>query len=930
MTDTPIAINVLGPIEAEAEGRRLGLRGPKRLGLLALLALREQAIPVESIAAAIWPGQPQEQATRSIRTYLSQFRRDAGLDFIGTDNTATGYRLEAGMVEVDAGRFRRAVETASRPDVSPAQVQTITRDALDLWRGPPLLEVRDQTWAQHEIQVLDELHRTAQHLLVKARLALGDHVALCGELEMLVTEHPFDESFWADLMLAQYRSGRQTDALRSFQRARSILVDELSLEPGPDLVALEGAIFRHDEDLLLTSNRVAAGSPGRTGPATSAAALKSDLAWVPAPTFPVVGRDADIDHLTELVANRPATSQLVLIEGLPGQGKSRLLGELAQRIPDDALVVYGRPTDSASAYGLWQRAVRLLLPHAPADLEPFALDRLSSIAGVAADDQTTGSARPHTAVVDLLVGAIDERFIVVVLDDLHDADEPSLALLEHVIQQSRHPVLVVAATRPIAPGTDGAALSRLINAAAESGRLHLLELDPLPEDAVAELVANAGLHLDDPAALWDNTGGNALLVTETLLDGRRGSASGPVGRNVQDRVRDRLAGYGEETRALAQAAALVGNPFDAMLAGEATDLRPEQVAAAVDELLADYLIEAVPNDPGLFEFSHPLLAEATRSLIPAGSLPVRHRAIAEALEHRQDRGAPVDIAVLAHHWAEAGRAGDLHRAVECLRQAAGDARRRFGYETAARHLRRAIALQQQQGGSPETAASLHLELAGTENAAGDVNAAKAACVAAADAARVTDRADLLADAAIEYGGDIPMAEDVVDEHVLTLLSEADARSLDSARRARVRSRMAQVEYWLAGTDTRRSWCDEAMQLAHEIGDPAPDRQGCHRCVLGAEQPQRGQPSPPPAQRHRCGGAGARQPRGPPGCRQVPTAPVARTGRLGVRWGAGHPSRSPGGPARLLRTPAPRSPLPSQRGHRAGALRRCIGARSGNV
>lgn len=810
-----VDIRLLGPIDASADGTALQLRGQKRLGLLAILATRDQAVSVSSIADEIWPGQPLQQATRSIRTYLSQFRREAGIDFVNADHAGTGYKLDTDRTTVDTHRFRSAVEEAGRADISPAQSQLRARDALDLWRGPPLLEVQDQAWAEGEVFALEELRRTAQHTLVRARLALGDHDALCSELEMYVTEHPFDEAFWADLMLAQYRSGRQTDALRTFQRARSTLVEELSLEPGPELTQLEAAIFRHDPALEL--DPTAQGRPQQHHPSPAAAPVKSDLDWLPTSAFRLVGRSDSIGSLARAL-DVDAQEALTVIEAEPGEGKSRMLAAAPELCGDGDLVLFGRATDPTRPYGLWLRIVRLLLPHSPIE-DPVLLDQLHHLVGGEGTDRLTGSAaRPSAAVSGLLETAAAGRRIVALLDDLHEADPASLAFLDHLVMDRPIDIRIVAATRPVST-SGNASLATLMGTVADADRLRRIDLRPLSQAAVGELAEAQGLDAETTEALWTATSGNALLVTESLLDTkRRHDPSLGVPRTVQERTMARLAGYSDGARDLAEVASLLGDPFDAMLAGESAGLEPDAASAAVNELVADFLVGPIDGDPGLFEFTHPLLGETMHSLVPAGSLPVRHRAIAEALERRRERGIPVDAAVLGHHWASAGRAGDLGLAVTRLSEAAVEARRRFGYDIAGDHLRQAIDLLARQGGDPETRARLHLDLAATENAAGDVNAAKDACVEAADAARTTDRSDLLADAALLYGGDLPMAEDVADERVLDLLAEADARALDPARRARIRSRLAQVEYWLAPRATRVEWCDEALTLAAEQDD----------------------------------------------------------------------------------------------------------------
>ena len=155
--------------------------------------------------------------------------------------------IRIGPDELDLLRFERLVEEAQQ--ATPELAARRLREALDLWRGPPLADLADESFAQAEILRLEEVHLVCVERRIAADLELGRHAELVGELEVLVRDHPLREGLCAQLMLALYRSGRQAEALNVYRETRSLLVDELGIEPNPVLRELEQAILRQEPDL---------------------------------------------------------------------------------------------------------------------------------------------------------------------------------------------------------------------------------------------------------------------------------------------------------------------------------------------------------------------------------------------------------------------------------------------------------------------------------------------------------------------------------------------------------------------------------------------------------------------------------------------------------------------------------------------------------
>jgi YVTN family beta-propeller protein len=237
---------ILGPLEAAVEDGKLVLPPGKPRALLALLVLRRnRVVPVEAIVDALWHDDPPATAGKIVQTYVSQLRRALGDDAIVT--RGRGYVLNVHAGALDSERAAQLRDEARGH--GPASAATLLSDALALWRGSPLQEVEYDDFAQAEIRRLEELRLGIVADRIDVELELGRHADALGELEALAAEHPFDERLRAQLMLALYRSGRQTEALQAYQEYRRRLSSELGLEPGEELRALEHRILSHDTEL---------------------------------------------------------------------------------------------------------------------------------------------------------------------------------------------------------------------------------------------------------------------------------------------------------------------------------------------------------------------------------------------------------------------------------------------------------------------------------------------------------------------------------------------------------------------------------------------------------------------------------------------------------------------------------------------------------
>jgi DNA-binding SARP family transcriptional activator len=245
-----VEFRILGPLEAEQDGRLIPLGGRKQRALLALLLLHANAVvPRDRLIDEIWGDEPPETARTALQVYVSQLRKALGGEPIET--RAPGYRVRTEPDALDLKRFERLV-AEGRDALAGGDAERSAdalREALALWRGTPFAELGEVPFAQRECLRLEELGLAALEERVEADLELGRHARLVPELEGLVREHPLRERLRGQLMLALYRCGRQADALEVYRSGRRLLDEELGLQPSDELQRLERAILNHDPSL---------------------------------------------------------------------------------------------------------------------------------------------------------------------------------------------------------------------------------------------------------------------------------------------------------------------------------------------------------------------------------------------------------------------------------------------------------------------------------------------------------------------------------------------------------------------------------------------------------------------------------------------------------------------------------------------------------
>jgi YVTN family beta-propeller protein len=246
---------ILGPLEVRAAGAPAKIGGRRQRALLAMLLLHANAVVSrERLIDELLDAGRGSNADHALTVQVSRLRAALGAGGIDPGRLvaqAPGYLLRVGPGELDLDRFEALLAEgheaarAGEDELAAAKL----REAESLWRGPPLVDVDCDAFADGRLEHVRGLQLTAAEERIDAELELGRHTLLVAELEMLAAQHPLRERLLSQLMLALYRAGRQAEALEAYRRGRSLLIEELGLEPSPDVRELEARILRHDPSL---------------------------------------------------------------------------------------------------------------------------------------------------------------------------------------------------------------------------------------------------------------------------------------------------------------------------------------------------------------------------------------------------------------------------------------------------------------------------------------------------------------------------------------------------------------------------------------------------------------------------------------------------------------------------------------------------------
>jgi hypothetical protein len=580
-------------------------------------------------------------------------------------------------------------------------------------------------------------------------------------------------------MLALYRSGRQAEALEAYQSARRALTEELGIEPTFELRELQQAILRQDPALDV-------------GPSL-AETSRGDF----------VGRDAELEQLVaglgDAVAGR---GRLMLLVGEPGIGKSRLAEELIQVARARRVeVLVGRCWEAsvAPAYWPWVQSLRGLANDAPPELAALLRGEPTE------SESESARFRLFDATAEFLRTASRDRPLLLFLDDMHAADEPSLLLLQFVARElASSRTLLVVACRDVDPVPGRPLAAMLAEVAREPGTTRF-SLQGLNEEAVADYVEAELASRELAPTLYESTEGNPLFLGETVrllaLEGRVA-----IPPSLRDVIARRLAHLTNECNRVLGLAAVLGREFDHAALAAMSDVSFDELLEMLDEAMTARVVSDVPGASARSRFAHVLIRDALYDSLTSARRVYLHRKALDVLE---------DDAELAFH-AMAGN--DFEKARVCAQRAGDRALGLLAYEEAARLYDVALCAQ------PDERARCELLLARgeAEIRAGETSRARETFLAAAALARELRIPHALARAALGYSGRIVWVRAGDDSRLIPLLEEAFTALPpgEVELRARLLARLTGALRDEHARDRREALSIEAVDLARASGNPA--------------------------------------------------------------------------------------------------------------
>ncbi|WP_433383501.1 BTAD domain-containing putative transcriptional regulator [Actinoplanes sp. CA-142083] len=750
---------LLGPLECrDPGGAVVEIGGAKPRALLALLLSEAgRVVSVDRVAATLWGDAPPPAATATIQSYISQLRRALGADLIVT--RSPGYLAVVEATDLDLTRLPALVDEAA--EAEPLTAARLLTEAVELWRGDPLTDLpEDDARVTAERTRLTELHLLARQRRAAAWTRMGRAAEAVAELERLVAEHPLREGLWAALIEALFAAGRQADALAAFQRCRRILADELGIDPGPELRKLEMSILRQEDGIE--------------------------------PDKALLGRQPEVDRIRAALGDATrGNGGVIVLEGEAGIGKTTL----AEAAATMAGAQGWRP--------LWSRCADA--PGVP-PLWPWlqVLERLDGggLRSAEGDDpELTTFALFQELRRRLSASAAP---LLVVLDDVQAADATSLSLLTLL---ARHldglRLLLVITVRTLGEQLPPEVVDCLA-ALAREPRAQRLTLTGLTEADLRELVG------DDEVArvVHERTDGNPFFAGELVELMRAGDdALPPSVRDVLDR---RLARLPQETRALLDAAAVIGRDAGLALLQAAVDKSAEEVLTHLEPAVAARVLR-FDETAWSWRFSHALIQETLLAGLGRLDAARLHARIARVV---------TDVDRLAHHYFHAVPITGAEPAVRYAKDAAAAAREQHAHAEAAAHTRRALALT----GAADAGERHRLLVALGDDLlrTGRLDETREVVAEAIAVARRLGDPERLAEAASVWGGVTLWnwrSYGEVDEPMVALLEEL-AEGGDPALQAKLLGTLgAELAYSDRHAD-RVAYAERAVALAREIGDPA--------------------------------------------------------------------------------------------------------------
>lgn len=852
-------VALTGTLRAEIGGVDIAGALPARQGraLFAFLVVnRHRPVGRHELIGVLWPDAPPDAPEAGLSTVLARMRRALG-DGVVTGRAELRFALDA---EVDTEQAAAAAEAAERALAAgdPRAAMTAAEAALDIIERPLLPGIAGD-WVERLRAELEALEPGLLEVLARAALGAGDreHLATAERVARTLAErHPFRESGHALLIEIHGRRGNVAEATLAYDRLRVFLRDELGTVPSGAVSALHEELLRNGR--LPGTTDAGASSAPLASPAPAAAARGgSTNGALPLPvvggspaTTAFVGRAAELASLRlSWVQASTGQRRLVLLNGEAGVGKTRLATQFAADVhAAGATVLYGRcEQEPLRSYQPFIEALRHGLRHGAWAGDPAAAGDLGELARIlpearpqsaagvagagAAEDPEAERYRLFEAIATLIRRATERAPLLLVLDDLHWIDKPTLLLLRHLL---RHPdparLMVLGMARRVDLRDDHPAMELVMDLRREQ-RFDHIGLGGLSVEEADALVA-ARLAAAPSAAfvrgLREQTEGNpffieealrALMDADVLQAGAHASAAALESIGVPDSVADvilsRLAHVSALTVEALTIGSAIGREFDLATVEALLDVGGDGEIEALEEAIASGLLIEVADAIDRFAFCHALARDAIYGRLSRTRRVRLHLRVATALERL---GA--SAAQLAHHFFAARDVGGAERAVRYGVLAGEEAARSLAYEDSAEHYRRALeAIQATAAPDEASRCDILLALGRVQWQAGDAQARETYYEAAASA-RARGDAVQLGRAALGLG-ERYWEGHATDPRFVPLIADAvqSLRGEDTRAAARLMGRMAEILHFAAKQDYGTKLSADALAMARRLGEP---------------------------------------------------------------------------------------------------------------
>ncbi len=667
-------------MEATIGGTRIDLGGEKpQTVLLALILAEGRVVTTDRLIDVVWGDNPPAKPNVTLRSYISHLRkllepdRRTGVRPQVLVTRTAGYALEIDPNQVDAHRFRMLVSAArecndrdsndgNATDRDTLATVKITTQALDLWHSVHL-DSGPMAAFIGEADALIDLRSEVSEIRLRALLAADRCQEVIADVRPLIEQDRYRESLREILMIALYKAGRTVESLAEYQLIRTLLAEELGLEPGPTLQHLEHQILSNDQDLLAPTQHHSV----RTEISEESSRTQNIKPMGPGPA--PVGREHEGQQLLTLLSPT-STTRLAALTGEPGIGKSTLasfVAEEAQRLGHT--VAWGRCREGGQSDTHWpwiavlrdllqplddQTRQRVLGPQAT-DLAPLLPSSLSATQGYSAvQTQTlTDPMALYDAVCQALIRRSQIEPVLLVFEDLHWADPETVKLISFAA-----PALIAQRIRMVATWRTTEVMSDDLKGALSTiSRLagsHRLALDGLSSKAIAQLYQQTRGE-PSPAGLademQDRTDCNPLFVTELL---RASSPDAPISQvpTVGEAIDRRLLDLSRGSESLLTIGALCPAGFTESLLTRISGEQPDQVLDRIEDAMAARILEEDPEHPDRFRFTHALIAEQLSNGVSTRRRSILHAKIGHALTGVIDTNSQ-----LAYHFLRGASAG---------------------------------------------------------------------------------------------------------------------------------------------------------------------------------------------------------------------------------------------------------------------------------